>query len=1175
MGEPVDTSSVQAFKPFRYVPYRNVPLVVTDPDYNSLMDEKVDFTPATMTLALLHAESTVEPKLNTRLVPAETVSRRIEDGEKFCMPPMINLCGGVVIAVPIITTTEELPGRHCSLLLVAHANDLRELASENRTVVFHVDPKARLRFHDVVFNTVHEWIMSTARAQALSSLGGAGFERPKESDIDERLERWKNVVRLDSGNLRDTAPVTGLRVAEVYKTFLAHMEAVVAQPSSYEFKLMGRKELKPFRQQIAQYIEGIALGQKFEGALLQQGTAASVEGWQGEAEGGRAEGGKGKPKEASEGSRGKQKEVSEGDEWKKEKRKLKEKLDEERSEKEHLREELRSKDAELAEEKEKGTKYVGHAKQVLDKAAEVSTNAAATLDRSRAMQETLAKGVEQLVGDHAKAAAKTEETVKSVETSFAGVGDKVKTAAEGAVAGLGQQDVLVEAVKGVVNKRLEEIKASIVALVDKRVREVVAESTKGLKADIVSMVRDTTRQAFGEAGFAALPSVFGAATALARQGGGGGAGGKHPRGDDGSDTHGGMAGDTVHSELARQKRSKAGWLEKGVGDVPSKLASRAEGGVAPLHIDLTLGTPVGRADGRANIGASLPSQGLVAVGASRGHGAQPPSGGGIVLGLPTRTLAGRGGVEQTGAEGAVQGAAPRTQEVPGAPQGDVHDFLAGMRTAMETGQQQHPVVDQGLAAIRAGLQELQPAGDHHAHAQPQRPVASTPAADDDVPASEAIPPEGQLSFPPDLFGIDLGEADTYAQEWQAGHGDSDGEAEEHVDNEENEEKEDTEGLHVLGAVEGEETDGKAGGALAEVEGGRGRKGAGVRKDRNSPGWTADVVGGGRSRYLGYSLKRADVEFTVSVAMIVWDGYVSKVLWAYKEGETPPSWPQEWALAKRLPKGLWTCMWSRTICGDKDRCGFLADVFGFLLVRMFRSYACTPSLTCLPTSRRLTKFFTHVSAYQSGGLDFQPAVSLAVGAIAANAEARDMKAAIAYGVTIASTVAAAWYLASQRAPQFAQACQWAVDVGTKLDQANDFPNLSDKLKKVMEAVMHAVKLADEEEGALANGTTFVNQVTTQALTAANMSQDPWGKFIASELLHTLAYWADCPDGRDSMQAVGMVVPLSEVMTKLTVYRNKRSYRFNKWEIPGSAPTRTRARGGRAGQQQGGGRVGQQH
>ncbi|CAI5479236.1 unnamed protein product [Closterium sp. Yama58-4] len=947
MGEPVDTSSVQAFKPFRYVPYRNVPLVVTDPDYNSLMDEKVDFTPATMTLALLHAESTVEPKLNTRLVPAETVSRRIEDGEKFCMPPMINLCGGVVIAVPIVTTTEELPGRHCSLLLVAHANDLRELASENRTVVFHVDPKARLRFHDVVFNTVHEWIMSTARAQALSSLGGAGFERPKESDIDERLERWKNVVRLDCGNLRDTAPVTGLRVAEVYKTFLAHMEAVVAQLSSYEFKLMGRKELKPFRQQIAQYIEGIALGQKFEGALLQQGTAASVEGEEdavgssvhadedhaggssvaapaalgvtlhkegagrGNPKGGNgkprevAEGGKGKPKEASEGSRGKQKEVSEGDEWKKEKRKLKEKLDEERSEKERLREELRSKDAELAEEKEKGTKYVGHAKQVLDKAAEVSTNAAATLDRSRAMQETLAKGVEQLVDDHAKAAAKTEETVKSVETSLAGVGDKVKTAAEGAVAGLGQQvdkavkaavtsavldaaktmqDVLVEAVKGVVNKRMEEIKASIVAQVDKRVREVVAESTKGLKADIVSMVLDTTRQAFGEAGFAALPSVFGAATALARQGGGGGAGGKHPRGDDGSDTHGGMGGDTVHSEVARHKRSKAGWLEKGVGDVPSKLASRAEGGVAPLHIDLTLGTPVRRADGRANIGASLPSQGLVAVGASRVHGAQPPSGGGIVLGLPTKTLAGRGGVEQTGAEGAVQGAAPRTQEVPGAPQGDVHDFLAGMRAAMETGQQQHPVVDKGLAAIRAGLQELQPAGDHHAHAQPQRPVASTPAADDDVPASGAIPPEGQLSFPPDLFGIDLGEADTYAQEWQAGHGDSDGEAEENVDNEENEEKEDTEGLHVLGAAEGEETDGKAGGALAEVEGGRGRKGAGVRKDRNSPGWTADIVGGGHSRYLGYSLKRADVEFTVSVAMIVWDGYVSKVLWgAYKEG----------------------------------------------------------------------------------------------------------------------------------------------------------------------------------------------------------------------------------------------------------------------------------------------------
>ncbi|CAI5459151.1 unnamed protein product [Closterium sp. Yama58-4] len=1066
MGEPVDTTSVQAFKPFRYVPYRNVPLVVTDPDYNSLMDEKVDFTPATVTLALL---------------------------------------------------TEELPGRHCSLLLVAHANDLQELASENRSVVFHVDPKARQRFHDVAFNTVHEWIMSTARAHALSSVGGAGFERPKESDIDERLKRWKHVVHLDCGNLRDTAPITGLRMAEVYKTFLANMEAVVAQPSSYEFKSMGRKEQKLFCQQIALYIEGIALGQKFEGALLQQGTEASVEG--GEDPGGNSghadeghvggssvtaptagdvtlhkegvergnpKGGKGKPREVAEGSKGKPKEASEGSRGK------------------------LNKEVELAEEKEKGTKYVGHANQVLDKAAD-------TLARSRAMQDTLAKGVEQLVGDDAKAAAKTQETVKSVETSLAGVGDQLKTAAEGAVAGVGphvdeavkaavttavsdaaktMQEVLVEAVKGVVNKKLQEIKASIVAQVDKRVREAVADSTNGLKTEIVSMVRETTRQAFGEAGFAALPSVFGAATALARQGGGGGAGAKHPRGDDGSDTRGRMAADTVHSEATRLKRSKAGGLEKGVGDVPSKQGAWYATTKRRWHC----------------VGPSV-------------EGSRWPW---------------RCGTDWCGRRCSKGGAADSGGAGGGA-QGDVHNFLAGMRAAMETDRQQHPMDDQGLAAIRVGLHELQPVGNHHAHAHPQRPVAYTPAADDDAHASGAIPAEGRLSFPPDLFDIHLGEANTYAQEFQAGHGDADAEVEEYVDNEDNE---DTEGLQVHGDVEGEETDGTAGGALAEVEGGRGRKGPGVRKDRNSPGWTGDIVGGGRSRYLGYSLERADVEFTVSVAMIVWDGYVSKVLWdAYKEGDTPPSWPEQWALAKGLPKGLWTCMWSRAICGDKDR---------------------------------LTKFFTHVKAYQSGGLDFQPAVCLAVGAIAANAEARDTKAAIAYGVTIASTVAAAWYLVSHKAPQFAQACQWAVDVGKKLDRANAFPNLLDQLLKVMEAVVLAVKLAGEVEGALANGTTFVNQVTTQALTTVNMSEDPWGKFIAGELLHTLAYWADSPDGRASMQAVGMVVPLSEAMTKLTVYRMKRTYRFNKWELPGSAPARARARGGRVGQQQqGGGRVGQQH
>ncbi|CAI5477587.1 unnamed protein product [Closterium sp. Yama58-4] len=287
------------------------------------------------------------------------------------------------------------------------------------------------------------------------------------------------------------------------------MEAIVAQPSSYEFKPMGRKEQKLFRQQIALYIEGIALGHKFEGALLQQGTEASVEdrenagGSSGHADGGYA-GGRllphrprerlrctRKPKEASEGSKGKAKEVSEGDEWKKEKRKLKEKLDEERSEKEHMREELR-KEAELARGKGEGDQVCRA--------------------REPDQLKTAAEGAVAGLGPQ------VDKAVKAAVTS--GVSDAAKTL----------HDVLVETVKGVVNKKLEEMKASIVAQVDKRVREVVVESTKGLKAEIVSMVRDTTRQAFGEAGFAALPSVFGAATALARQGGGGGASGKHPRG---------------------------------------------------------------------------------------------------------------------------------------------------------------------------------------------------------------------------------------------------------------------------------------------------------------------------------------------------------------------------------------------------------------------------------------------------------------------------------------------------------------------------------------------------------------------------------------------------------------------------------------------------------------------
>ncbi|CAI5483999.1 unnamed protein product [Closterium sp. Yama58-4] len=113
MGEPVDKASVQAFKPFRYLPYRNVPLVVTDPDYNSLMDEKVDFTPATMTLALLHAESTVQPKLNTMREEGEDVGagggiegEMVEGGEEEVVVVAV-----VVVVVGMPAGLSTLVGR--------------------------------------------------------------------------------------------------------------------------------------------------------------------------------------------------------------------------------------------------------------------------------------------------------------------------------------------------------------------------------------------------------------------------------------------------------------------------------------------------------------------------------------------------------------------------------------------------------------------------------------------------------------------------------------------------------------------------------------------------------------------------------------------------------------------------------------------------------------------------------------------------------------------------------------------------------------------------------------------------------------------------------------------------------------------------------------------------------
>ncbi|CAI5506463.1 unnamed protein product [Closterium sp. Naga37s-1] len=934
-------------------------------------------------------------------------------------------------------------------------------------------------------------------------------------------------------------------------------------------------------------------------------------------EGLRREGGADKEMEGKGRGKSKSKDASEEGKKKRERRRLEKKLEEERTSTEQLRADFTRSVTQLGEEREKYAKVLQDAREILDKVDGVSKSAVTAVERSGELQATFAKGVETLVTAHAEAAVKAEGLrVKTDETLTAvtAASERLQEAFEKSL-----EKTVAACVERVVAKSLETIGASIVTAVDDRVRKVVTNATKGLKEEVISEVKEATQKAFGEAGFAALLGVFAAMSGLARHGAGGGAGAKHPRGDDGSAARGGVAREPV--EVARQKKAKVGKHDNGGGHVQSRQASRVDGdgfptrmqGVAegagvegargpdvggslpsqgvrapdagpnfvaqpsagggivfglPTKSQVSPGgvaqtqpvgpvmpgadvgglpTPVQRvAEGAGvegalgpDVGCSLPSQGVFAPGAGQIHGAQPSSGGGFVLGRPTTAQISPGGVAQTqrvasvmaGADGG--GLATRTQSVadgagvevargpdvgcslpsqdvhaPGAgqihganPSTPAYDFVTEIRRAMGQVAEEDP--QESLGGIRAGfagLHILQRPDEHDVQSRPERVV---PAAQ-----HGAIPDGGLLRLPADLVNVHVGDPEGYGEEFEEAAREGNFAEAEEAEND------------PSGAGDGAPAEGEA------DEEGRHRKGNGIRPERGGPGWTGDIVHGGRSRYVGYSLQREDVMFNVSVAMMVLDGHVSKVLWENpNDPEAParhPEWPAEWAVAKKLPKGLWTAIWARGCCSDTGR-----------------------------------------------GLDFQAAVCEATGDVTASLEAPAGLPSIAYAVCIASTFAAAWYVASETAPQFAEASRTAVAVGKQIDLQRAWPLLPDNLEHVISAVMHVVSRSEGGSVAPEHANAWVDKVMSQALQVVNKQGDPWSQWIAVEMIYTLAYWCDSPDGRSSLAAVGMVVPVTDSMKSITKYRMKRTYKTGRWMVPGAkAVTKTRARGGRGGMQRGG-------
>ncbi|CAI5951952.1 unnamed protein product [Closterium sp. NIES-64] len=110
-----------------------------------------------------------------------------------------------------------------------------------------------------------------------------------------------------------------------------------------------------------------------------------------------------------------------------------------------------------------------------------------------------------------------------------------------------------------------------------------------------------------------------------------------------------------------------------------------------------------------------------------------------------------------------------------------------------------------------------------------------------------------------------------------------------------------------------------------------RRGHGIRHDNSGDGqgWVGEIKVHGINRYIGKSREKMELAYVHSIAFVVYDGFVSKVLMDELTGLDTAElerWRKVWEEVKILPTGMWTVMWVRGVLLPKTQLNDILDKY---------------------------------------------------------------------------------------------------------------------------------------------------------------------------------------------------------------------------------------------------------
>ncbi|CAI5961166.1 unnamed protein product [Closterium sp. NIES-65] len=303
-----------------------------------------------------------------------------------------------------------------------------------------------------------------------------------------------------------------------------------------------------------------------------------------------------------------------------------------------------------------------------------------------------------------------------------------------------------------------------------------------------------------------------------------------------------------------------------------------------------------------------------------------------------------------------------------------------------------------------------------------------------------------------------------------------------------------------------------------------RRGHGIRHDSSGDGqgWVGEIKVHGINRYIGKSSEKMELAYVHSIAFVVYDGFVSKVLMDELTGLDTAElerWGKVWEEVKILPTGMWTVMWDRGVLLPKTWLNDILDTY----------HECKSSGDALHGALWPAMWFPvegvpeEKSAAMMSAMIGRVSMCVAYGKTVASASKKEgdkeEKTAMAAWALVASACAV-WCFVENDDTKVAD----AVEEGKA---AALIAGASNETAKVFETVMAAVLNAEITRDRPLGEVTFNVAPALQSLAlqrvypGGNAGVD--AEVVARAMVETMAFWGMCPVAGPKLKKRSIAVP----------------------------------------------------